>query len=739
MGLLRARLRLIPLVETYVESRHKDIKAEGKTFHRISSSRVSLRLRGKEIEQQILDGEFFASLAELCSKLRNMSGVLQGLHLSTHSAIRSRIEEAGNADFDVVFCGQDNHSLVEKVIYRRDPNSQFRDLSDFKSDIGPGKGLKRKANGGEHAGALASILNSAATDHFRKLSSPAAFFSHKPNVKAGLVPLGFALSAQTRILFDAADGLLRFSEETCEVNDDNGRSESASGPPSSGPASDDSRTNNLADHVFFRVMHKAPATQALANEALLKTRDIIVCVHACKSVSKSATVSDTKVCLDLQQHQQLHRSPDNAGVVAASGPCVWTVPKFTTIAEVRAQPVIEWEAMSADFVAAKSDSKEQVPPPGVLYRLFGVQTPGVAPAQMDALIQQLAQAGALPAVDEDLEGAAANGWRLVHEGHREELRALEAMGRAGWVSCSMYTDVHSEWSLTRQAISSMSLSVQVTRPRLIFAVRSGVAADDFTLWELIATLDSRGWTHSMLGPKISRKKATTPWRRPAADATKPDLRSRIWWSRQSDGPSRLYLLALVKADDIFECVPIQSIDHLMPVQCYELLLDGKFPVKKAYTHVENGERIHIVFEDDSQVQSARAKPKGARSSGKGGKGFARGRGRGKGSMESYDVFLPRRGSVVWSAGISKPTRPSPTRTDPTQPGISPHKGLPILDRRHSPPQSRKMRRQRGIGDASKLWCQQEFDDVGNKMCDVSKDVSKWATETSICATSKRNP
>lgn len=125
-----------------------------------------------------------------------------------------------------------------------------------------GKGAKRKANSGEPQGALPSILNAAATDHFRKLSSPAAFYSHKPDVKAGLVPLGFALSAQTRILFDAVDGLLRFSQETCEVNDDSGRGESASGP-----ASDDSCTNNLADHVFFRVMHKAPATQTLANEA----------------------------------------------------------------------------------------------------------------------------------------------------------------------------------------------------------------------------------------------------------------------------------------------------------------------------------------------------------------------------------------------------------------------------------------------------------------------------------------
>lgn len=201
---------------------------------------------------------------------------------------------------------------------------------------------------------------------------------------------------------------------------------------------------------------------------MLKGRDIIVCAHACKSVSKGTRVSDTKVCLDLQQDRQLHRSQHHAGAVAASGPCVWTVPRFTTIAEVRNQPVIEWEAMSVDLGIAKSDSAQQVLPPGVVYKLSGVRTPGVALAQVDALVQQLAQAGALPAVDEDLDGAdsaAVKGWRLVHEGHHDELKALEAMSRAGWVTCSLYTDVHSEWSLTRQAISSLSLTVQVTRPR----------------------------------------------------------------------------------------------------------------------------------------------------------------------------------------------------------------------------------------------------------------------------------
>ena len=77
LALFRARLRLIPLVETWVESRHNGIKAEGKTRYRISPSRVSLRLRGLEIERAIEAGpDFVQILASHCLNLRSMSSLL---------------------------------------------------------------------------------------------------------------------------------------------------------------------------------------------------------------------------------------------------------------------------------------------------------------------------------------------------------------------------------------------------------------------------------------------------------------------------------------------------------------------------------------------------------------------------------------------------------------------------------------------------------------------------------------
>ena len=42
LEMMRARMRFVPVVETFAESRHKDINMEGQTRYRVSPSRVSL-------------------------------------------------------------------------------------------------------------------------------------------------------------------------------------------------------------------------------------------------------------------------------------------------------------------------------------------------------------------------------------------------------------------------------------------------------------------------------------------------------------------------------------------------------------------------------------------------------------------------------------------------------------------------------------------------------------------------
>ena len=73
LALFRARLRFIPIVETAIEGRHKDIKMEGKLKQHMNASQVSLKLRGKEIEQAIEeDTSFLHRLARVCSGLQRV-------------------------------------------------------------------------------------------------------------------------------------------------------------------------------------------------------------------------------------------------------------------------------------------------------------------------------------------------------------------------------------------------------------------------------------------------------------------------------------------------------------------------------------------------------------------------------------------------------------------------------------------------------------------------------------------
>ena len=137
---LRTRMRLIPMVETYIESRHKDIKMEGRAKHRVSAPRASLRLRGSEIERLLHSGgsaaaEFMSFLSARCSEMRCMSGLLHSLHLAAHPAIQACIKEQGGQDFSTIFAGHTQQKLVQQVVYRLDGASQYRDLSEFKDCV----------------------------------------------------------------------------------------------------------------------------------------------------------------------------------------------------------------------------------------------------------------------------------------------------------------------------------------------------------------------------------------------------------------------------------------------------------------------------------------------------------------------------------------------------------------------------------------------------------------------------
>eukprot|EP00972_Heterocapsa_arctica_P032676 4813283-Heterocapsa_arctica.AAC.1 len=97
---------------------------EGKQKCNIGASSVSLKLRGKEIEQAIIDDpSFLHRLADVCSGVRQMSGVLCRLHLANHPAVAAALQNAGQPDFMRFFQSHNHHPLVERIIYRQDAQS----------------------------------------------------------------------------------------------------------------------------------------------------------------------------------------------------------------------------------------------------------------------------------------------------------------------------------------------------------------------------------------------------------------------------------------------------------------------------------------------------------------------------------------------------------------------------------------------------------------------------------------
>ena len=440
LAAFRARVRLIPVVETYIEARHKDLKQEGKSKYRVSNSRASLKLRGLEIEGE-LEGEaatqFFTKLTSLCSQLRSMSGVLQNLGLATHAAVSSCIQDSGDMAFGALFAGHSNHALVEKVVYRRDPGSQFRNLDVFKNDVNPDQ---RPAHSAKTDGEYTSILHAAATEHFRSQASREAYYSHYPSLNTSMIPISMALSSSARMLFQTAPGLTDFTSETSLAEAGVG----SDGAPAilSGPVN-----TPLASSVFFRVAHLAPNRQGLVSKSPLGSSDIMVCVHSLRASKRGDSAAESSVTLDLQHHQ----GPTMLGTAASDGTCVWSVPRCSTIGEFR-RSLIKWQVPDASSVSCDA---------------AGLEVPGVPKGRVQSLVQQLVHAGALPGFDD----APPHGWRLLHAGKQAELEALEAMSRAGLTSCVLFTSGHSEWHVTHHVVRNLRLLITASAAKNLFAGR----------------------------------------------------------------------------------------------------------------------------------------------------------------------------------------------------------------------------------------------------------------------------
>jgi hypothetical protein len=104
----------------------------------------------------------------------------------------------------------------------------------------------------------------------------------------------------------------------------------------------------------------------------------------------------------------------------------------------------------------------------ISYNADALRVRGVARDKVQSLVEQLVQAGALP-----VAAGAPCCWRLLHESRQVDRDALEAMARAevAVVACTLFTEAHSEWHLTRDAVMALQLHVTVTSPSRLFSGR----------------------------------------------------------------------------------------------------------------------------------------------------------------------------------------------------------------------------------------------------------------------------
>ena len=119
-----------------------------------------------------------------------------------------------------------------------------------------------------------------------------------------------------------------------------------------------------------------------------------------------------------------------------------------------------------------------------------------------------------------------------------------------------------------------------------------------TAWELLVHLHLNGWTHEVL-PHRAKKSA----RLRMVPLRPGDTPTKVWWTRESHGPSHAYLLCLATASEIFTKIDLlSSIKHLQPLIYYQQLLQGMVPGQGAHVELVEGEPVHLAFEGEAVLE-----------------------------------------------------------------------------------------------------------------------------------------
>lgn len=124
-----------------------------------------------------------------------------------------------------------------------------------------------------------------------------------------------------------------------------------------------------------------------------------------------------------------------------------------------------------------------------------------------------------------------------------------------------HTDHHGNFTLTSLGRSLIRPCIKLTRPMPLMQYQRSVQDfGDFTCCELVLTLSNRGWEDTESKPS----KKLQPYFRNG---------KKVWFWQSSQRISKLYLLALVLADDRIEEGIIEKLHHCQPQAYYRCIID----------------------------------------------------------------------------------------------------------------------------------------------------------------------
>jgi hypothetical protein len=150
-----------------------------------------------------------------------------------------------------------------------------------------------------------------------------------------------------------------------------------------------------------------------------------------------------------------------------------------------------------------------------------------------------------------------------------QTKALEFLVEHGIVERVFENATSAGWRFTAAGCKRIQLSLVLHSPCRALAVRD-VDLREMTVYELMLTLEKRGWTGKVLQPRRRRLK------RDAIEVPQTYIASQascelIWWVRSGDNAvHREYLLALALAGQHG-----RAVEHLRSKRWYEALLAGK--------------------------------------------------------------------------------------------------------------------------------------------------------------------